>query len=221
MTNEKGGVVWEASYKPFGEVDVGTNSTVVNNFRFPGQYLDEETGLHYNYHRYYISLAGRFINADPIGLLGGINVYAYVLNNPINSVDLFGLDSCKLEYDDSLLESFSNFLLKYGVAAVSFNFGNGVVGLSGQMSITANGIQGYVGAGWGVGFGIAGTAGLKAGDLLGWTIQGSLSGGASVGANLNVGISQGDNAQVGGGLGFGAGIGATATVGYSGTIINF
>ena len=52
MTDVNGTVVWSADYRPFGQADVTVN-TVANNFRFPGQYEDEETGLHYNYHRYY------------------------------------------------------------------------------------------------------------------------------------------------------------------------
>ena len=57
----------------------------------PGQYYDEETGLHYNYFRYYDPTSGRYLRADPIGLDGGINLYAYVLNNPVNESDIYGL----------------------------------------------------------------------------------------------------------------------------------
>jgi RHS repeat-associated protein len=91
MTDSTNTVVWEGEYKPFGEADVNPNSTVVNNFRFPGQYYDQGTGLYYNYHRYYDPITGRYVTPDPIGLEGGINLFNYVLNNPVNHIDLLGL----------------------------------------------------------------------------------------------------------------------------------
>ena len=56
---------------------------------FQGQYLDRETGLHYNTFRYYDPDIGRFINQDPIGLAGGLNLYAYA-PNPIQWIDPWG-----------------------------------------------------------------------------------------------------------------------------------
>ncbi|WP_337075987.1 RHS repeat-associated core domain-containing protein, partial [Aeromonas veronii] len=58
--------------------------------RFQGQYFDAETGLHYNRHRYYQPETGRFITPDPVGLLGGLNVYRYGIN-PLRWVDPSGL----------------------------------------------------------------------------------------------------------------------------------
>jgi len=94
-------VVWQAAYLPFGQAQIVTG-TVTNNLRFPGQYYDSETGLHYNWNRYYDPEVGRYISADPIGLNGGMNLYAYVQNNPVNWVDPWGLVSCH-DYVDSLM----------------------------------------------------------------------------------------------------------------------
>jgi len=92
LTDASNTVVWEGVYKPFGEAEVNPNSSVVCNFRFPGQYYDQETGLHYNYHRYYDPATGRYLRPDPIGLLGGINLWTYSDLNPINSIDPDGLE---------------------------------------------------------------------------------------------------------------------------------
>ncbi|MCP4021874.1 MAG: RHS repeat-associated core domain-containing protein [Desulfobacteraceae bacterium] len=64
----------------------------------PGQYFDLETGLHYNYHRYYDPQLGRYITPDPIGLEGGINTFVYSLNNPINRIDKSGMKSVMVGY---------------------------------------------------------------------------------------------------------------------------
>lgn len=56
----------------------------------PGEMYDAETGLHYTYHRYYDPKTGRYLTPDPIGQFGGLNLYPYVDNNPINTVDPHG-----------------------------------------------------------------------------------------------------------------------------------
>ncbi|WP_105291228.1 RHS repeat-associated core domain-containing protein, partial [Escherichia sp. MOD1-EC6147] len=63
--------------------------------RLPGQYYDEETGLHYNLFRYYAPECGRFISQDPIGLAGGLNLYAYA-PNPLLWIDPLGLSGSGL-----------------------------------------------------------------------------------------------------------------------------
>jgi len=96
MTDETGAVVWRATYDPFGKATIVLN-TVALNVRLPGQYYDAETGLHYNYFRYYDPETGRYLTADPIGISGGLNMFLYGAGNPIVNSDLFGLspgDTC-------------------------------------------------------------------------------------------------------------------------------
>jgi RHS repeat-associated protein len=90
IVNFSGAVVWKAAYLPFGKAQVLVE-TITNNIRFKGQYFDVETGLHYNCQRYYDPSTGRYLRADPIGLVGGINLYAYCQNDPVNCIDPWGL----------------------------------------------------------------------------------------------------------------------------------
>ena len=96
-TDKAGNVVWAASYNAFGKAAITTPAatadkpTININLRLPGQYLDEETGLHYNWHRYYDADTGRYVTADPIGLRGGINTYGYGEASPLMYSDPMGL----------------------------------------------------------------------------------------------------------------------------------
>jgi RHS repeat-associated protein len=66
-------------------------SSVTNNLRFPGQYFDAEASLNYNIIRDYDPTLGQYIEGDPIGLNGGINLHRFVGDNPINEIDTDGL----------------------------------------------------------------------------------------------------------------------------------
>ncbi|MBH0690094.1 RHS domain-containing protein, partial [Salmonella enterica] len=91
MTDGRGNIVWEAGYQVWGNLTHEKETRPVQqNLRFQGQYLDRETGLHYNLYRFYDPDIGKFISGDPIGLLGGINLYQYA-PNPIRWIDPLGL----------------------------------------------------------------------------------------------------------------------------------
>nr|WP_282250624.1 RHS repeat-associated core domain-containing protein [Vibrio campbellii] len=89
LVDSNGQVVWQATYDTFGFANVEVE-TVKSNLRLQGQYFDIETGLHYNLARYYDPQIGRFIQPDPLGLLGGTNHYQFA-PNPVSWVDPLGL----------------------------------------------------------------------------------------------------------------------------------
>ncbi len=114
ITDDSQVVTWAASYDPFGEV-TETVAVIENNIRFPGQYEDGETGLHYNYFRDYDPSLGRYVESDPRGIsydfsdpkrqlslqsgvgIGGIsknpgldNTFNYAGQNPLIMVDATG-----------------------------------------------------------------------------------------------------------------------------------
>ena len=92
ITDQSQQVVWQGDYLPFGEV-IPVVESVENLVRFPGQYYDVETGVHYNYFRDYDPSTGRYIQPDPIGLMGGLNRFTYVRNAPLDNLDPLGLVS--------------------------------------------------------------------------------------------------------------------------------
>lgn len=119
MTDAEGELIWQARYKVWGNAvqeewirrapappppEWGKLQPPPpplppvprpQNLRYQGQYLDRETGLHYNAFRYYDPDVGRFINQDPIGLAGGSNLYRYA-PNPVSWIDPWGWCSSKL-----------------------------------------------------------------------------------------------------------------------------
>lgn len=86
VTDAAGLEVWRAEYKPWGEVQIVTQS-VSMEMRLPGQLMQSESGLHYNWHRHYDPTTGRYVQADPIGLRGGLHRYDYGMANPLSNID--------------------------------------------------------------------------------------------------------------------------------------
>ena len=85
-----GGVVSEKGL--FVTPGAQISETVWNDLAFTGREYDFETGLLYLRARYYDPEAGRFVSKDPIGFAGGdVNLYGYILGNPVNRVDLSGI----------------------------------------------------------------------------------------------------------------------------------
>lgn len=93
MTDATGGVIDRAAYDSFGN---GTVSSITR-YAYTGREWDEEAGLYYYRARWYDSQQGRFISEDPIGLEGGINLYGYVENDPVNAIDPLGQDGIGID----------------------------------------------------------------------------------------------------------------------------
>ncbi|PFG23635.1 RHS repeat-associated protein [Pseudomonas lurida] len=93
LTAPNGEIVWSAHYRAYGEISRLDIGKIDNPLRFQGQYFDQESGLHYNRHRYYNPDVGRYLTPDPVKLAGGINAYQYV-PNPTGWVDPLGLNGC-------------------------------------------------------------------------------------------------------------------------------
>ena len=109
LTQPDGQVAWQWAYSAFGDeqptlgskrfTNETTNPTtgstpipeVTFNLRYPGQYYDKESNLHYNYFRSYSAERGRYTQADPIGLDGGFNRFGYVEGNALAMTDPTGL----------------------------------------------------------------------------------------------------------------------------------
>ncbi|MEO7862052.1 MAG: RHS repeat-associated core domain-containing protein [Nitrospirales bacterium] len=90
LTDGAGAIAKSYSYDAFGNI-LDQSGTVENSYTYAGREFDSESGLSYFRTRYYDPRIGRFLRKDPIGLIAGVNLYAFVGNNPVNRFDPWGL----------------------------------------------------------------------------------------------------------------------------------
>ncbi|MFE1769708.1 putative T7SS-secreted protein [Streptomyces sp. NPDC059008] len=93
LFDTSGCIAWQARTTLWGTTAWNRDATAYTPIRFPGQYFDTETQLHYNAHRYYDPTAARYLSPDPLGLLPAPNHHTYV-DNPTAGFDLLGLSPC-------------------------------------------------------------------------------------------------------------------------------
>jgi RHS repeat-associated protein len=123
LSNASKQAAWQWAYSAFGDeqptigrnryVDPATTpnagtttmADVVFNLRYPGQYFDKESNLHYNYFRSYDSRTGRYSQSDPIGLDGGWNRFVYADGDGINSFDPYGLAACQVTFPNMPIDT--------------------------------------------------------------------------------------------------------------------
>ena len=103
---------WSFTASAFGEnlpnEQPGGSAPFKLNLRFPGQYYDTESGMHYNYFRDYEPGTGRYVESDPIGLAGDVSTYGYVGGSPMNHRDIWGLARCRYSVSEHTLSCASN-----------------------------------------------------------------------------------------------------------------
>jgi RHS repeat-associated protein len=102
ITDSDGNTVWKWDGEAFGntppQAEITGTGKFTFNLRFPGQYYDAETGLHYNTYRDYDPSTGRYVESDPLGFGGGqTSTFGYVGGNPLSHIDPFGLCDCSLD----------------------------------------------------------------------------------------------------------------------------
>jgi RHS repeat-associated protein len=89
MTNATKVAMWQAVWQPWGGAHSITGTATLDT-RFPGQWYQSETGLHYNWHRSYDPTVGRYTQPDPLGFVDGPSVYGYANGRPQSLVDQDG-----------------------------------------------------------------------------------------------------------------------------------
>nr|WP_320194132.1 RHS repeat-associated core domain-containing protein [uncultured Desulfobacter sp.] len=175
LTDNTKTIVNAYAYTPFGTI-ANQQENVVQPFKFVGQYgvMAEDNGWYYMRARYYDPAMGRFISEDPLGFDGGdVNLYAYVQNNPVMSVDPLGL--------------------------WQVSFGGGF-GLAGYITFGNNNGRWNIGGGIGIGVGLAGSYNPANNDPNTPMANGNSQSAASLGVEAQGFIAAGRGAEIAGDL---------------------
>ncbi|MFQ5850525.1 MAG: RHS repeat domain-containing protein [Candidatus Binatia bacterium] len=90
LTDATGAIARSYTYDSFGQL-ISQTGTLVNPYTYTAREFDPETDLYYYRSRYYDPRTGRFLHEDPLGLIGGVNLYIYISQNPLIAGDPFGL----------------------------------------------------------------------------------------------------------------------------------
>jgi RHS repeat-associated protein len=228
MTDAQKQLAWEINAMPFGE-SINITGAATNNLRFPGQYFDAETDLHYNYFRDYNPAIGWYIQKDPIGLRGGINLYSYVKNRPVSLTDPTGLlckmcDDCPSGMYYLRGISYGGFIFVVGTTTAHFTFKCQTSNASFNLTVRSFNFGG--GLGGGVSFPHGVIAGCNKNDVInnisGWGVFANLlpavippTFGVGGGGNYGTGPVSGNSQLPTSGGSLNVGIGAEASAGGS------
>ncbi len=229
LTDQTGATVKTYQYDAFGNI-INQTGTLVNPFTYTGREYDSESGLYYYRARYYDGRIGRFLQEDPVGYLGGLNLYVYVKNNPLNFVDPWGWREEKSwwnyylgaliqglnepsvisnrRFEESLINA-----MRYTYIDVGASFstkGTLGPGLNIGIIVAPSGLYWYYGVGLGIGAGASATLNVGTPPSPGIDVTTTIRGGSGWGGTGSVGL--GGEGCIAGGIGGGFGILGGVTV---------